>query len=144
MSEIVLRYRGRAVGPADIAFLRELIAQNPGLSRRRLSVNVCEAWGWVQPNGQPCDMVCRSLMLLLHRAGHIELPAKRRETINNAIAHRRIRTEAAYETTPITGTVASLGPLSIELVRRQEAKRCSPSSCEITTTLATAGRWAST
>jgi hypothetical protein len=122
MSEILLRYRGRGVGPVELAFLQGLIAQNPDLSRRRLSVKVCEAWSWVQPNGQPCDMVCRSLMLLLHRAGHLELPAKRRETINNAIVHRRVRTEAAYETTAITGTVAALGPLSIELVRRQEGE----------------------
>jgi hypothetical protein len=119
MSEVLLRYRGRAVCGADVAFLRELIAQNPGLSRRQLSEKVCEAWGWVQPNGQPRAMVCRSLMLLLHRAGHIELPAKRREAINNAIAHQRAVQLELYERTPIAGTVASLGPLSIELVRRR-------------------------
>ena len=122
MSEVLLSYRGRAIRAADVAFLRELIAQNPALSRRRLSVKVCEAWQWVQPNGQPRDMVCRGLMLLLHRAGHIELPAKRRCPPNNAIVHRHVAAEASYDTTPITGTVASLGPLTIELVRRREGE----------------------
>ena len=87
----------------DVTFLRELIAQNPGLSRRRLSVKVCEAWQWVQPNGQPRDMVCRGLMLALHRAGHIELPAKRQAPANNAIAHRRVAAGQVYDTTPIVG-----------------------------------------
>ncbi|MCZ7637591.1 MAG: hypothetical protein M5U12_17075 [Verrucomicrobia bacterium] len=77
MSDVVLSFRGRLLREADVAFLRGLIAQHPDLSRRRLSVKVCEAWGWVQPNGQPRDMVCRSLLLALHRAGHLELPAKR-------------------------------------------------------------------
>jgi hypothetical protein len=122
MSEVLLSYRGRAIRAADVAFLRELIAQNPALSRRRLSVKVCEAWQWVQPNGQPRDMVCRSLMLLLHRSGHIELPAKRRSPPNNAIAHQRAVQLVLYERTPITGTVASLGPLRIELVRRREGE----------------------
>ena len=120
MSAVVLNYRGRQIRETDVVFLRELIAQNPALSRRRLSVKVCEAWQWVQPNGQPRDMVCRGLMLALHRAGHIELPAKRQAPPNNAIAHRRVASGATYATTALTGGVAALGPLTIQLVRRAE------------------------
>lgn len=122
MSEIVLSYRGRHIRAADVAFLRELIAQNPALSRRRLSVKVCEAWQWRQPNGQLRDMVCRGLLLVLHRGGHLELPAKRCAPPNNAIAHRCVAASATPDTTPITGTVASLGPLTIQLVRRREGE----------------------
>ena len=107
MSEVVLSYRGRLIRETDVVFLRELIAQNPALSRRRLSVKVCAAWQWVQPNGQLRDMVCRGLLLALHRAGHLALPAKRRAPPNNAIAHRRVTAGATYDTTPITGAVAS-------------------------------------
>lgn len=120
MSEVVLSYRGRLIRETDVVFLRELIAQNPALSRRRLSVKVCEAWQWVQSNGQLRDMVCRGLMLALHRAGHLALPAKRRAPPNNAIAHRRVAAGALYDTTPITGTVAALEPLTIRLVRRTD------------------------
>ena len=90
MSDVLLSYRGREIRQPDILFLRELIAQNPSLSRRALSARVCEAWNWVQPNGQLRDMVCRSLMLVLHRSGQIQLPAPRILAINNAIRHRQV------------------------------------------------------
>lgn len=122
MSDVLLRFRGRLIREADGAFLRELIAQNPGLSRRRLSVKVCEAWHWVQPNGQPRDMVCRSLLLALHRAGHLQLPAPRCTPPNNAITHRRVAAVAPGDTTSIEGTLASLGPLEIALVRRAQGE----------------------
>lgn len=122
MSEVLLSFRGRHIRPADVTFLRELIARNPGLSRRRLSVKVCEAWQWVQPNGQPRDMVCRGLMLVLHRAGHIELPPPRQAAINNAIRHREIAQLEFCDTTPIEGSLASLGALEIRLVRRAEGE----------------------
>lgn len=122
MSEVRLSFRGRQIGPADVAFLRELIAQHPDLSRRRLSVKVCEAWHWVQPNGQPRDMVCRSLLLALHRAGHIQLPTPRCTPPNNAIAHRRVAEVAAYATDPIESSLALLGPLEIALVRRTQGE----------------------
>jgi hypothetical protein len=122
MSDVLLSFRGRQIGSAEVAFLRELIAQHPELSRRRLSVEVCRAWAWVQPNGQPRDMVCRSLLLALHRAGHIELPAKRQSPPNNAIRHRRVSAVESYDTTPVQGTLAALGPLEIRLVRRAEGE----------------------
>lgn len=122
MSDVLLRFRGQELRADQVAQLRELIAQNPGLSRRRLSLKVCEAWNWVQPNGQPRDMVCRSLLLALHRAGHIELPAKRMAPPNNAIRHRRAAPTVAYDTTPVEGTLASLGSLDIRLVRRAQGE----------------------
>jgi hypothetical protein len=122
MSDVVLSFRGRPIRQADVAFLRALIAQHPDLSRRRLSVKVCEAWQWVQPNGQPRDMVCRSLLLALHRAGHLTLPAPRCTPPNNAIRHRRVAPVARGDTTPLEGTLASLGPLTIALVRRTDGE----------------------
>ncbi len=122
MSDVLLSFRGRQIRAADVVWLRELIAAHPGLSRRRLSVKVCEAWSWVQPNGLPRDMVCRGLLLALHRAGHIELPAKRFSPPNNAIAHRRVSSVPSYDTRPLEGSLRSLGPLEIRLVRRAEGE----------------------
>lgn len=122
MSDVVLSFRGRLIREAEVAFLRALIAQHPELSRRRLSVKVCEAWQWMQPNGQPRDMVCRSLLLALHRAGHLELPAKRQSPPNNAIRHRLVTAVPPYATTPLEGTLASLGPLTIATVRRAQGE----------------------
>lgn len=122
MSDICLSFRGREIRAADLAFLRQLIADHPGLSRRALSVRVCQAWNWTQPNGQLRDQVCRSLMLRLHREGHLELPAPRSQPLNNAIRHRQVRSVSAVETTPIEGTLRSLPPLEIRLARRAEGE----------------------
>ena len=54
---VILKYRGREVTDGEVAFIRELIARHPTLSRRRLSEELCRAWNWVQPNGRPRDMV---------------------------------------------------------------------------------------
>lgn len=122
MSDVLLHYRGRQIREPDAAFLREFIARNPGLSRHALSIQVCQAWHWVQPNGQLRDQVCRSLMLALHRAGHIQLPAPRIQAVNNAILHRRVAQWEFCDTAPIEGSLASLGPLEIRLVRRAEGE----------------------
>jgi hypothetical protein len=83
------RYRGREITEDDIAFMQRLIAESPRSSRRTLSKRVCEAWDWRQANGTLRDMVCRSMMLMLHRAGRIELPPIRSQKVNNAIVRRR-------------------------------------------------------
>lgn len=116
------RYRGRELGATQIASIRQLIAAYPGLSRRRLSAKLCQAWNWVQPNGQPCDMVARSLMLALHRAGLIELPAKRQSPPNNAARHRAPEL-ALNLAPPMECSLAGLGPLDIRQVRRTPAEK---------------------
>ena len=75
--ELPIKYRGRQATSEDVAFIRQLIAANPDDSRRALSVKLCQAWNWVQPNGVLRDMVCRGFMLALHRAGYIRLPTKK-------------------------------------------------------------------
>ncbi|HXJ76506.1 MAG TPA: hypothetical protein VNM37_26855, partial [Candidatus Dormibacteraeota bacterium] len=80
-------YRGRSVTGEQIAFIRRLIADRPELSRWKLSRELCEAWQWKQANGALRDMVCRGLLLLLHRTGEIELPPVRR-MVRNRIAER--------------------------------------------------------
>lgn len=114
---IVLTHRGRAVTSEDVAFVRELIAANAGTSRRGLSKKLCAAWGWVQPNGAPRDMVCRGLMLALHRAGHIALPPVRR-IMPNPLAHRSRPEPVEVDRTPIRTTLASLGEVELRQVRR--------------------------
>ena len=81
------RYRGREIGEEEILFIRALIAQYPKESRRKLSVRVCEAWQWRQANGALRDMVCRSMLLMLDRAGQITLPPVS-YVRHNSLAHR--------------------------------------------------------
>jgi Domain of unknown function (DUF4338) len=115
--ETLLRYRGRAVTGADVRFINELIAKHPTDSRRRLSVKLCEAWDWKQPNGVPRDMVCRGLMLSLWRAGLIQLPAVRQRS-PNPLANRVRPLAPQVDCTPISASLRELGPLSFRQVRR--------------------------
>ena len=115
--EIVLRHRGRAVTAADVAFIRELIAAHPGDSRRALSQRLCQAWDWRQANGALRDMVCRGLLLALHRGGHIELPPRKRRPPNPFLVRAR-PAPVAVDTTPIRGRLGDLGPLELRPVRR--------------------------
>jgi hypothetical protein len=62
-------------------------------------------------------MVCRGLMLQLHRAGHIELPP-RRKTPPNPLAQRSRPAEIPIDRTPLRESLRGLGPLHIEQVRR--------------------------
>jgi hypothetical protein len=115
----ILRFRGRDYTDADAAFIRELIASHPGLSRRRLSAKLALAWCWVQPNGTLRDMVARSLMLALHRAGQLELPAKRQSPPNNAICHRNVEAVGGLLSWDrLEGPLSALQPITLEQVRR--------------------------
>ncbi len=118
----LLSYRGRRVTDADAAFLRDLIDQHPAASRRALSQLVCQAWNWVQPNGTPRDMVCRGLMLALHRAGHIVLPQQRLIPPNPLAGHCP-PVALAVESGPIHGALGPLLPLTFLQVRRTPEER---------------------
>jgi len=119
--EPILTYRGRNVTLQDAAFIQQLIDQNPTDSRRRLSVKLCQAWDLRQANGAFRDMVCRGLMLALHRAGHIRLPAKKM-TPNNPLARRRAPETIAIDQRPIKGKLSAIKPLLFKQVRRTDAE----------------------
>jgi len=126
---VVLRFRGRLVTEEDVSFIRALIAAHPGASRRKLSQLLCEAWNWRQENGALRDMVCRGLMLALHRAGRIALPPVRHLSLNNVVIRRprRQRSSGAGpflpgfdgpDRTPIAVRLKEIRPLEIRVVRR--------------------------
>lgn len=114
---VVLRYRGRDICPADVGFIQDLIDKHPKQSRRKLSKTLCEAWNWVQSNGQLRDMVCRGLMLELHRRGLIRLPPKRMAPPNpflQRVVPKRIEVSSDF----LEGTLKEIGPVALHQVRR--------------------------
>jgi hypothetical protein len=111
------RYRGRTVTAEEIDFIRRLITDHPTASRRRLSEKLCEAWQWKQANGAPRDMVCRGLLLMLDRAGQIELPGIRFRP-PNPLARRERPQAMLIDTTPINAALADIRPVSLEQVRK--------------------------
>lgn len=113
----MLSYRQRAVTGCDVAFIRALIAEHPRASRRELSRKLCTAWNWVQANGALRDMVCRGLMLKLHRAGLIELPPVR-YVPPNPLAERSPPVVVRVDTRALQGSLAEIQPLELRSVRR--------------------------
>jgi Domain of unknown function (DUF4338) len=115
--EVVLSYRHRAVTQDEVAFIGQLIAEHPQASRRALSKLLCQAWNWVQANGALRDMVCRGLMLKLHREGLIELPPVRR-VMRNPLVERSRRAVIEVARQPLEAKLSEIGPLTLRQVRR--------------------------
>src|SRR5215467_1790008 len=112
------RYRGQEIDSQQIAFLQEFIRTHPTSSRWKLSRQLCEALGWKQANGALRDVVCRGLLLMLERAGVIELPPVRRQ-IRGQRRTGRPRPEAVLlDTTLLAMPLKQLGAIELEQVRR--------------------------
>ena len=112
-----LSYRHRVISDEDLVFIRQLIAEHPQSSRRSLSEKLCTAWNWVQPNGALRSMVCRGLMLVLHRRGLIELPPVR-QVSRNPLVERTAPMAISLDDAPLRLSLAELGALEIRQVRR--------------------------
>jgi len=114
MVNFILR---QSLSAEEIVFIQRLIAEHPRASRRALSQQLCEACGWKQANGAPRDMVCRGLLLMLHRAGQIVLPPVR-YTPPNPLVRRERPAPVLIDTTPLDGRLSQLGRLDFQQVRR--------------------------
>jgi hypothetical protein len=118
--EAIFMYRGRAITPEAVAFVRAQLVAHPGVTRRALSRQLCDAWEWRQPNGTLCDALCRSLLLRLHRAGHVTLPPGR---WTPGVRRRPQPAPVLVDRTVITGPLAALRPLTFHQVRRTPDER---------------------
>ena len=113
-----MRYRGCEINAAQVTQIRQMMAEQPGLSRWKLSRKLCEAWEWKQANGALRDMVCRGLLLALERAGAIELPPARR-TVRNYLVERLRPAPVVADERPVTGPLSQLrAALEMQQVRR--------------------------
>jgi len=112
-----LKYRGHVATTEDIALIDKLMADNPKDSRYALSKKFCQAAGWVQPNGHLRDMVARSYMLALHRAGYIKLPPRKGKAPS---PYERNRKPPLVEVdrSPIKKKLKDISPVKFSQVRR--------------------------
>lgn len=117
-----MQHRGLSVDWEGINFIRQLIVEHPEASRRLLSRILCEARGWRQANGYPRDVICRSFLLELEKAGHIKLPPRRHTPPNNFVI-RREPPKIEIDQTPVTGKLSNLQPLEFRLVRRTSLEK---------------------
>lgn len=113
--------QGRQLATEDILRIRQLIAENPSWSRRRLSEVLAEGWDWRNASGRVKDMAARTLLLKLHMRGLIELPPRRR-TPPNRMAEGRVSRQA-WDTTAVTGPLRQIGPLMVQEISGDALER---------------------
>jgi len=82
METAVFRYGGRELKAEDIFFIRAGIHRHYAKGRTYISRALCNAWQWVQPNGEPKEYAARNLLLRLEEKGFIELPPRIRPNNN--------------------------------------------------------------
>jgi len=120
--DLVIKYRGKTFNADDVSFIKRLIADNPNDSRFLLSVKLCKAWNWVQANGALKDMTCRGFMLQLHRAGHIQLPARKRPPVN-PFAKLKKPELVHIRHNSLVATLKAIRPLRFAQVRRTPSEK---------------------
>lgn len=113
--------QGRRLLPEDILQICRLIADHPDWSRRRLSKVLCAEWDWCNGSGRFKDMAARTLLVKLDERGLIVLPARRQVPFNRMAA--RPRQARLWEPIPVSGTLQSLGSLSLREISMDAAAR---------------------
>ena len=96
--------------------IRETISKEPSISRRQLSLRVCEWMDWINPATDKLqEMSCRKALLELDRRGVIALPV-----LTRTYAFQKTRKIAPPAITPLECKLKELG--EIELVRVGKGK----------------------
>jgi hypothetical protein len=104
------------MGPADLAQVRELLAEHPDWSRYRLSRELARRWEWRSAAGQLKDMAARSLLLKLEQRGWITLPPCRWASPNRMRHKRPPSLPETFHPEPVPGPLAALRPLNLSEV----------------------------
>jgi len=113
-------YCGRLFSAAELAGIRELIVDHPGLNRAQLSRLVCERLEWRRPDGRLKDMSCRVAMLRMAADGLLDLPLPLKRN-GNAQPYARRTPLAEPELCSVLDPVSALGELRLEVVDTRRA-----------------------
>ena len=109
------RFCGRVVTEADLATIRQVIAEFPGLSRIELAGTVCELVGWLRPTGSPMVRECVEWLEGLDGQGVLSLPEKRRGRRKGHAISVPV-TERGEAGELLEGTVRDISPILVERV----------------------------
>lgn len=112
---------GRHFEAGDLEKLREWIGQRQGWSRRRLSVELAQQWGWRNAKGDLRDMATRLLLSRLERQGLLQLPARQKRGGRRQVGSEVGLSLPAAE--PITGPLDQVQPLSVQLMVAGQSER---------------------
>ncbi len=113
-----MRVQGRDLTINDIHAINDLIKNNPTLSRRQLSIELCKQWNWCNAKGLLKDMASRSLMLKLDHLNLIRLPPRRRVPSNRMTQKKMAFVE--HDQTPVICSLQEVSPLRIIPIHMDE------------------------
>jgi hypothetical protein len=104
---------GRTFSQEIVQRIRATVQAQPDLSRRQLSLRVCEWLDWRNAAGRAQEMSCRKALGALHRRGVIEFPA-----LKQRYAFQKARLAVACApVASIACTLAELGEVELIVVR---------------------------
>ena len=101
-----------------IADINKYIEDNPNWGRKRLSIELCELWGWKGENGVAKDISCRDMLRSLDAAGKIILPKPKKCSRYEGQVMKIV--QYAHDTTPVEATLQEMMPLQVKVVTTKE------------------------
>ena len=93
--------------------IREMITAYPGISRRGLSLKICDWLHWESPNGKFQEMSCRVALLKLEQRGIVKLPQPHSWSCDRA--QGKGHAPPVWEIGPVCCSLEELG--GVDLVR---------------------------
>lgn len=114
------RYCGRDFSKQDLAFISQLISENPSTTRAELSRLTCKALRWYKIDGGLKEMSCRVAMLRMQDDGLIKLPPPRHRY---RPANKVTFTSATTPKPEINKPVHELPPVQLRIVKGPQQSR---------------------
>jgi len=94
--------------------IRTLIANNPHMGRKALSIEICRMWEWQSPTGQLKDISARDMLRVLDRTGKIALPPPKTSSYKPG-GKLKIK-HLEHNMSPVGQDLSELLPKRLELV----------------------------
>lgn len=108
-----MKYCGREFSNTELEYIRSL-ASKPKMTRRAMSLKICEEFGWFKQDGGLKEMSCRVALLRMQEDGLVKLPAPLNRNSNcNRVITKTTQTDPQ---TSITSPVNKLQEVHLELV----------------------------
>jgi hypothetical protein len=104
---------GKVVSEEDWSVIAEIV-DSCGLTRHELARTICEALGWVRPNGHLKARECYEYLEVAEAKGLLKLPPRREQRPRGRTSI--VFTEAGSEGEPREGELADVAPVSLGLV----------------------------
>lgn len=102
----------------EIEFIRQLILDNPLWGRTKLSIELCNLWGWLHHDGRPKDISCRDMLRALNEKQLIALPTPIMDSGRKPGAKNRIPM-MLHNTSEISTSIKDILPVRIEIVKER-------------------------